>query len=131
MPLTLTDPFKFPINKNPLFLSLDICQQGLFRKSGQLSRQRILREKLSRGEHLEEELATNVYTVHDCASLLKSFLAELPEPLLTERHFATYCKIPGNTSYCGNFKLFKLNTQAEGFLKACFVGGHIILNISY
>lgn len=33
------------------------------------------------------------YSVHDCASVLKGFLAELPEPLLTEAHHSAYCQL--------------------------------------
>lgn len=34
-----------------------------------------------------------IYSVHDCASVLKCFLAELPEPLLTELHYPAHCQI--------------------------------------
>lgn len=68
--------------------------EGLFRKSGQLSRQRTLRDRIEMGESLESELETGMYTGHDCANLLKALLGELPEPLLTEKHFSIYLKLP-------------------------------------
>ncbi|KAG8227738.1 hypothetical protein J437_LFUL008382, partial [Ladona fulva] len=33
------------------------------------------------------------YSIHDCASVLKNFLAELPEPLLTDAHYQAHCQI--------------------------------------
>lgn len=50
------------------------------------------------GESLESELETGMYTGHDCANLLKALLGELPEPLLTEKHFSIYLKLPGMSS---------------------------------
>lgn len=34
-----------------------------------------------------------MYTVHDCASVLKGILADLPEPLLTDTFYAVHCQI--------------------------------------
>jgi len=38
------------------------------------------------------------FSVHDCASVLKTFLAELSEPLLTDLHYPAHCQIAGNTN---------------------------------
>jgi len=38
------------------------------------------------------------YTVHDCASVLKGFLADLPEPLLTDAYYTAHCQIAGMLS---------------------------------
>lgn len=73
----------------------DIGQEGLFRKCGHIARQRVLREKLNAGEDLREELDQGVYSAHDCTGVLKSFLGEMPEPLLTERHYLAHCQVPG------------------------------------
>jgi len=35
-------------------------------------------------------LAVGPYSAHDCANLLKAFLSELPEPLLSERHASVH-----------------------------------------
>lgn len=35
----------------------------------------------------------SAYTVHDCASVLKSIIADLPEPLLTDNFYAVHCQI--------------------------------------
>lgn len=37
----------------------------------------------------------NHFTAHDCANVLKTLLAELPNPLLTERHFEAYRQANG------------------------------------
>lgn len=36
------------------------------------------------------------FSVHDCASVLKGYLAELSEPLLTDSHYPAHCQIAGN-----------------------------------
>ena len=79
------------LNKTNFFA--DIKQEGLFRKSGQVSRQKTLKEKLSFGEKINFE--GEGYSAHDCASVLKGFLGDLPEPLLTEKHYLAHCQVPG------------------------------------
>ncbi|XP_044263140.1 rho GTPase-activating protein 19 isoform X4 [Tribolium madens] len=69
----------------------NIKVEGVFRRTGSLTRQQELRNLLSRGVTLELEGGT--YSIHDCASVLKGFLAELPDPLLTEAHYPAYCQI--------------------------------------
>jgi len=39
------------------------------------------------------DLDANRFTVHDCCSVLKKFISELPEPLLTDSHFELFRKI--------------------------------------
>ncbi|XP_045612506.1 uncharacterized protein RhoGAP54D isoform X1 [Procambarus clarkii] len=75
------------------YLSRDynITQEGLFRKSGSLSRQQELKAQLNAGGDLNLDYGT--YSAHDCASVLKSFLADLPQPLLTEGHYSIHCTI--------------------------------------
>ncbi|CAH1119292.1 unnamed protein product [Phaedon cochleariae] len=65
--------------------------EGIFRRTGSIERQQDLRNFLNQGVTLQLEEST--YSVHDCASVLKGFLAELPDPLLTEAHFPVYCQI--------------------------------------
>uniref|UniRef100_A0A0N7ZD21 Rho-GAP domain-containing protein n=1 Tax=Scylla olivacea TaxID=85551 RepID=A0A0N7ZD21_SCYOL len=69
----------------------NITQEGLFRKNGSLSRQQELKNLLNSGADLN--LDCGPYSPHDCASVLKSFLADLPEPLLTEAHYPIHCRI--------------------------------------
>ena len=81
---------------NVCFVILDICQEGLFRKTGQLARQRQLRERLQSGCHVREvvaELSTSSYSAHDGANFIKTLLGELPEPLLTEKHYNVQCQV--------------------------------------
>lgn len=72
---------------------LDICEEGIFRRSGKLTRQQELKGLLQRG--ILPKLKDSKYSVHDVASVLKAFLAELPEPLLTEVYYPAYCQIAG------------------------------------
>uniref|UniRef100_A0A182PSL8 Rho-GAP domain-containing protein n=1 Tax=Anopheles epiroticus TaxID=199890 RepID=A0A182PSL8_9DIPT len=75
------------------FLEQDenISQEGIFRKTGSLTRQNELKNSLLLGNVLPLHEAG--YTAHDCASVLKSFLADLPEPLLTELYYPAYCQV--------------------------------------
>ncbi|KAK0164651.1 hypothetical protein PV328_003250 [Microctonus aethiopoides] len=75
------------------YLSKEQCisQEGIFRRTGKLTRQQELKSSLYQG--LPLKLDNGTYSVHDCASVLKCFLAELPEPLLTELHYPSHCQI--------------------------------------
>lgn len=46
---------------------------------------------LSQGAVLD--LNDGQYSVHDCASVLKNVLSELPESILTDAHYPAYCQI--------------------------------------
>ncbi|CAL1268532.1 unnamed protein product [Larinioides sclopetarius] len=70
---------------------INICREGLFRKTGSLARQNELKTLLRIGENID--FNSGLYTVHDCASVLKSFLSELQEPLLSEAHYSAHCQI--------------------------------------
>jgi hypothetical protein len=75
--------------------------EGVFRRTGSLARQQELRNLLSTGITLD--LDGGPYSIHDCASVLKGFLAELPDPLLTEAHYPAYCQIAELCSVKNNF----------------------------
>ncbi|XP_015930913.1 rho GTPase-activating protein 19 isoform X2 [Parasteatoda tepidariorum] len=70
---------------------INISREGLFRKTGSLSRQHQLKTLLRLGENID--FSSELFTVHDCACVLKSFLAELQEPLLSEAHYTAHCQI--------------------------------------
>ena len=81
-------------------------QEGLFRKSGHIGRQRVLRDHIESSaemgvEVVHAELHSALYSPHDVASLLKSFLGEMPEPLLTEKHYVAHFQVPGKYSLIG------------------------------
>ncbi|XP_061192954.1 rho GTPase-activating protein 19-like isoform X1 [Saccostrea echinata] len=65
--------------------------EGLFRKTGNVARQRLLKEWLNEGVDLCLDQET--FTPHDCATVLKNYLSELPEPLLTERHYQAHLQV--------------------------------------
>lgn len=56
-----------------------------------MARQHDLRRRIN--EQSELNLDSGTYTVHDCASVLKGILADLPEPLLTDYFYTAYCQI--------------------------------------
>ncbi|XP_047530983.1 rho GTPase-activating protein 19 isoform X2 [Vanessa atalanta] len=69
----------------------NVTQEGIFRRTGSLSRQQELRQLLLTGSSLG--LDDGKFSVHDCASVLKGFLAELPQPLLMDQYYQTYCTL--------------------------------------
>lgn len=71
----------------------DLHVQGLFRVPGNSVRQQALRELLNSGADVD--LESGDFHPNDVATLLKTFLGELPEPLLTHRHFHAHLKIAG------------------------------------
>lgn len=71
----------------------DIIQEGIFRRTGKLTRQQDLKIALYQSSPLN--LSDGRYSVHDCASVLKGFLADLSEPLLSDLHYPAHCQIAG------------------------------------
>ncbi|CAK1555235.1 unnamed protein product [Leptosia nina] len=69
----------------------NVTQEGIFRRTGSLSRQQELRQLLHTGSDLG--LDDSKFSVHDCASVLKGFLADLPQPLLMDQYYQTYCTL--------------------------------------
>ncbi|XP_011877936.1 PREDICTED: uncharacterized protein LOC105567586 isoform X2 [Vollenhovia emeryi] len=69
----------------------NIIQEGIFRRTGKLTRQQDLKTAMSQGVFLD--LDDGRFSVHDCASVLKGLLAELSEPLLTDLHYPAHCQI--------------------------------------
>ena len=70
----------------------NIVQEGLFRKHGNLKKQQALKERLNKGVALN--LDEEEFSVHECAAVLKHFLAILPEPLLTDACYRAHCQVP-------------------------------------
>jgi hypothetical protein len=63
------------------FFNPDLRQEGIFRKTGSVSRQNELKYLVNQLKPLNLD---SEYTAHDVASVLKSFLNDLPEPILSE-----------------------------------------------
>lgn len=87
----------------------DIEQEGIFRRTGSVARQNELRRRLHEKTTLD---FIGEYTVHDCASVLKSIIADLPEPLLTDHFYTIHCQIAGiynsNQIECNQTKEMRL-----------------------
>ncbi|KMY94632.1 uncharacterized protein LOC6734947 [Drosophila simulans] len=77
--------------KEFLMLEKNLTQEGLFRKAGAVSRQNELRMHIQHDKPLNLELAG--FSAHDCATVFKGFLSELPEPLLTDAHYPAHLQI--------------------------------------
>ncbi|XP_061626631.1 rho GTPase-activating protein 19-like isoform X1 [Phyllopteryx taeniolatus] len=73
------------------YLSKNLHVEGLFRVPGNSVRQQALKELLTSGADVD--LQSGGFHPNDAATLLKAFLGELPEPLLTHRHFHAHLKI--------------------------------------
>ncbi|KAM3606083.1 uncharacterized protein V6R79_010575 [Siganus canaliculatus] len=73
------------------YLSKNLHVEGLFRVPGHSLRQAALREMLNAGAEID--LDTGDFHPNDAATLLKAYLGELPEPLLTHKHYHAHLKI--------------------------------------
>ncbi|KAA0203180.1 hypothetical protein HAZT_HAZT004502 [Hyalella azteca] len=83
----------------------NVRTEGIFRKCGSSSRQLELRNHISKSmSTMSNENGCDAafllsvlssYSTHDVASLLKSMLADLPEPLLLDHNFILHCKLAG------------------------------------
>uniref|UniRef100_A0A6I8QZ25 Rho GTPase-activating protein 19 n=1 Tax=Xenopus tropicalis TaxID=8364 RepID=A0A6I8QZ25_XENTR len=69
----------------------DLRTEGLFRIPGNSNRQQILKDLLNSGMDIDVE--SGEFHPNDVATLLKMYLGELPEPLLTHRHYNSHLKI--------------------------------------
>ncbi|XP_059586243.1 rho GTPase-activating protein 19 isoform X1 [Alligator mississippiensis] len=73
------------------YLHKNLRVEGLFRVPGNSVRQQLLKDALNSG--LDVDLDSGEFHSNDVATLLKVFLGELPEPLLTRKHFHAHLKI--------------------------------------
>uniref|UniRef100_UPI00398E35B2 rho GTPase-activating protein 19 isoform X2 n=1 Tax=Pristiophorus japonicus TaxID=55135 RepID=UPI00398E35B2 len=73
------------------YLYKNLHVEGLFRVPGNSIRQQALKEALNSGVDLD--LDSGEFHPNDVATLLKMFLGELPEPLLSHRHYNAHLKI--------------------------------------
>uniref|UniRef100_A0A8C8Z3V9 Rho GTPase-activating protein 19 n=1 Tax=Prolemur simus TaxID=1328070 RepID=A0A8C8Z3V9_PROSS len=80
-----------------LHILIIISLFGLFRVPGNSVRQQILRDALNNGADID--LESGEFHSNDVATLLKMFLGELPEPLLTHKHFNAHLKIADLTRF--------------------------------
>ena len=74
-----------------LGLNVNVTEEGVFRKAGSIKKQQELLERVERGEDLE--LETGHYNTHECASVLKTFLASLAEPLVTNACYQSHLDV--------------------------------------
>ncbi|XP_068451768.1 rho GTPase-activating protein 19 [Clinocottus analis] len=79
------------------YLSKNLHVEGLFRVPGNSIRQQTLKDLLNSGADVD--LKSGDFHPNDVATLLKTFLGELPEPLLTHRHFHAHLKIADMTLF--------------------------------
>ncbi|XP_077311787.1 rho GTPase-activating protein 19 [Lithobates pipiens] len=73
------------------YLHKNLRTEGLFRIPGNSNRQQILKDCLNSGTDLDVD--SGEFHPNDVATILKMFLGELPEPLLTHRHYLAHLKI--------------------------------------
>ncbi|XP_053548936.1 rho GTPase-activating protein 19 [Bombina bombina] len=75
------------------YLHKSLCTEGLFRVPGNSNRQQSLKDLLNNG--IDIDMDSGEFHPKDVATVLKMFLGELPEPLLTHRHYHAHLKIAG------------------------------------
>ncbi|XP_060077126.1 uncharacterized protein LOC132556708 [Ylistrum balloti] len=95
-----------------ILIRKNIEQEGLFRKSGAVSRQKELQHQIEQGKSVSE---ANVF---DVTSLIKQFFRMLPEPLFTSTYHDTFIKC---------FQLGNTETSHQAVLLLCLLlpGEHL------
>ncbi|KAI8490716.1 Rho GTPase-activating protein 19 [Branchiostoma belcheri] len=93
------------------FLGNHTHVEGIFRIPGNSHRQQRLKDSLNSGVDIDLELGE--FTPHDVASVLKIFLGELPEPLLTTRHYPAYLQVPDMMLFDKSVKTDKPNKERQ------------------
>lgn len=93
----LTEESMTQIQSLTSFLESNLEIEGLFRKPGNSHRLLQLRAALNTGVCID--LASSKFHSHDVASILKSFLGELPEPLLQHKYFKSHLQIAEMTTF--------------------------------
>ncbi|KAJ1140958.1 hypothetical protein NDU88_007295 [Pleurodeles waltl] len=73
------------------YLHKNLRVEGLFRVPGNSIRQQMLKDLLNSGVDIDIDYGD--FHPNDVATLLKMFLGDLPEPLLTHRHYHAHLKI--------------------------------------
>ncbi|XP_028391263.1 rho GTPase-activating protein 19-like isoform X2 [Dendronephthya gigantea] len=73
------------------YLKKHVNAEGIFRISGSKKRQDELKHLLDKDMQINFEKDT--FTEHDVASILKYFLAELPEPIITSAHVRVHMQV--------------------------------------
>ncbi|XP_041064980.1 rho GTPase-activating protein 19 isoform X2 [Carcharodon carcharias] len=76
------------------YLYKNLHVEGLFRIPGNSIRLQSLKDALNSG--VDVDLDSGEFHPNDVATLLKVFLGELPEPLLSHRHYNAHLKIAAN-----------------------------------
>ncbi|XP_055644100.1 unconventional myosin-IXa-like isoform X4 [Toxorhynchites rutilus septentrionalis] len=80
------DGVKIPAQIYSLIMMIEmhgLYSEGIYRKSGVSSKIKELKGKMDRGMGTSDEMDYESYNVHVLTNVLKSFLREMPEPLLT------------------------------------------------
>lgn len=90
-PLTQVNLNQFDKLIHFLHKTENITQEGIFRKTGSVARQNELKAALL--ENVDLDLNRANYTAHDVASVLKTFLSELEEPLVTLAYFSAFQQV--------------------------------------
>ena len=86
------------------FIGLDrnVAEEGIFRKNGTIRKEKELLERIEKGEGGEElwmDLLEGEFSAHECASVLKKFLANLTEPLVTAGCYTAWLQVADIQDY--------------------------------
>ncbi|WAQ97071.1 RHG19-like protein [Mya arenaria] len=97
----LSKELVFAMSKFVEYLSQseNLKTEGIFRKTGNVARQRLLKG-LVLGNTGDFNLNDNTFSPHDVATVLKQILSEMPDPLLTHKHYEAHLKIADMTKLC-------------------------------
>ena len=84
--------------------------EGIFRKCGSNKRIKDIKKLLDSHGNVIDWSEQEEFTVHDAASVLKQYVAELPEPLLCDKHIPIHIEIASKCwfSFCIQSSVFNI-----------------------
>lgn len=110
------------LKKLLIFLKQNVHLEGIFRKCGSNKRIKDIKKLLDSHGNVIDWSEQEEFTVHDAASVLKQYVAELPEPLLCDKHIPIHIEIAkladeGRKLKCLQLVLLLLPEENRMFLK--------------
>ena len=89
--------------------------EGIFRKCGSNKRIKDIKKLLDSHGNVIDWSEQEEFTVHDAASVLKQYVAELPEPLLCDKHIPIHIEIASKCWEYGAVFVFCFSVINIGF----------------
>ena len=97
-----------------------LVHEGIFRRNGKVKQQQELMTmiKEKNQEEISKLLDSGQFSVHEVATVLKSLLADMPEPLLIESYYPLHCSLASKIFSMILFHFINFLSKIELFHRA-------------